>query len=208
MIRPVADLVAFTICLTWASLAAAGPLAEKPPERPPEAKERFFDVTIVQDGRALMAAGGKVKLKKRPFQVVIRMRAKGAVQLNASTDPKLYQAARAGRSVAEVIPLAGTGMAEHDFNPDRDLMLSNAGYHYLHNSGPDSHRFDSVRPDGQGFVCTRSVDKLSGLGAGEGLPVSRFKGEVLYLVLVKSKFDPDKMESTAEQVEPLVLVFE
>lgn len=203
MIRPVANLVAFTIFFAWASLAAAGPLAEKPPET----EAHFFDVTIVQDGKALVAADGKVELKRRPFQVVIRMRAKGAVQLNASTDPKLYRAARSGGSVAAVIPLAGTGMAENDFNPDRDLMLSNTGYHYLHNMGPDSHRFDSVRPDGDGFICTRSVDKFSGLEAGEGLAVSRFKGEVLYLVLVKSKFNPDTMKSVAEQVEPLVLVF-
>ncbi len=206
MLRSTASLVALTICSAWACLAAAGPLAEKPPED--RAKKRFFDVSIVQDGRALLAVDGQVKLKRRPFQVVIRMRNKGAVQLNASTDPRLYRTARAGGSVAAVIPLAGTGMAEHDFNPDRELFLSNQGYHYLHHMGPDSHRFDSVRPDGQGFVCTRSVDKLSGLGAGEGVPISRFKGGVLYLVLVKSRFDPDTMKSVAEQVEPMALVFE
>lgn len=99
-------------------------------------------------------------------------------------------------------------MAEHDFNPDRDLMLTNEGYHYLHNLGPESHRFDQVRPDGSGFVCTRSVDKLSGLAAGEATPVSSFKTEVLYLVLVKSRFEQEKMDSVAEQVEHLALVFQ
>ena len=187
-----------------ACLAAAGPLAEKPAG---PAAEPFFSVTIQQEGRTLPVVDGKVKLARRPFQIVLRMKAKGAVQLNASTDPKLYQAARAGGSVAAVIPLAGTGMAEHDFNPDRDLMLSNSGYHYLHHLGPESHRFDSVRPDGRGFVCTRSVDKLGGLSVEEGTPVARFKGEVLYLVMVKSRFDPDSMLSVAQQVEHLGLVF-
>lgn len=198
-------LSVFVICFVAASPVLAGPLAEKPLET--RSPERFFDVSIVQDGRTLVAVDGQVKLKKRPFQVVIRMRQKGAVQLNASTDPELFQAARSGGSVAAVIPLAGTGMAENDFNPDRDLMLSNSGYHYLHHMGPESHRFDSVRPDGTGFVCTRSVDALRGLEAGEGLPVAKFAGEVLYLVLIKSRFNPDTMNSVAEQVEPLALVF-
>jgi len=192
------------IALSGACLLA-GPLAEKPPEN--QRPDRFFAVFIRQDGQDLPVVKGHVSLHRRPFQVVIRMKSKGAVQLNASTNPKLYQAARRGASVAAVIPLAGTGMAENDFNPDRDLMLTDEGYHYLHHQGPESHRFDQVRPDGNGFVCVRSVDKLSGQQAGEATPVSAFKSEVLYLVLIKSRFDRHKMDSVAEQVEQLALVF-
>lgn len=195
--------LALMVC-TLSTVAFADP----PAERPAPAKLVPFGYSVVQDGAPVAVTGGRAFLQRRPFRLIFSVPDHGTIMLNASQNPKLHNAAQARQPVEKIIPLGGTGMAEAAFNKEKELMLSDGGYHYLYYSGPKDHRYDHVREDGAGIVATRKVEKLYGVKGKESEAIAGFDGKNLFLVMIKIHFDSESLTYTPLQVEALELVFQ
>ncbi len=168
---------------------------------------KYFSVTVEQDGRPVPIDDHTAYIHRRPFTLVFAMRNLDAVMVNASFSPKLYVAARDGKSLGSVLPLEGRGMAEDLFNVRREIFIRDDGYHFWHYYGPKNHRFDSVERVENLWICRRTIERcLVGRGT-RTVDLSKMSQRGIYLVFTKTAWDKTTKKRVEKQTERLRILF-
>lgn len=144
-----------------------------------------FAFGIAQGGRPVAVRGGQVSLRKAPFTIVLRFPHPDGVFINASTNRRLFDAARGGTPVSRILPIR-SGIPEPPGNPQKSIVLTDKGYHYWCMFGQTAHKFEAVAHAKGSWVCRRTVANYAGQGRGGLRPISNFDGEAIYLVFVKT----------------------
>ncbi|MCA9668742.1 MAG: hypothetical protein KC503_24280 [Myxococcales bacterium] len=143
------------------------------------------NLVIRQNGRRLVPdKRGRVTLAAKPFTIVVTVPSGRGVMLNVSANGALFNAARAGRFIGNHPALsAGSGMAEHSFNRDKELFTSDSGSHYLYvDIKRGEHRFSSYAVRGSKIRGFRVVDRIWDVDTKKRTRIKRWRGKQLYLV--------------------------
>ncbi|MGE5528801.1 MAG: hypothetical protein ACM3X6_06635 [Patescibacteria group bacterium] len=166
-----------------------------------------FTVGVEQDGKAARIRDHQVKLRKKPFVLVINLPEPGGVYVHASLDPGCFMNARARKSLAEVTN-PGNVAAESAFNPDKLLYLGGNITQYWYYASEADHRFDTAVRKGEAIVCRRTVANyvIAGAGGATG-GIASLKGRQLHLVFVRTKPGATFGEEIELQREYLKIVF-
>lgn len=147
---------------------------------------RHFSISVEQGGRAVPIKNHQARLKRRPFDLLIRFARPDAVLVNTWTAPETFTAARASEPLGKLRGFRQTGMAEGLLNKDRDLFLSPDSPQYLYFSKAGDHRFNKVTREGQAVLGRRTVKRLFIVPTRKKVRLEQWRGKDLYIVLVKS----------------------
>ena len=137
-----------------------------------EAKEKMpytFEVAFEQDYKIKQAVNNVVKLKAKPFTIVVNFKGKLpkgkeyviAVRADQSGHYcKNWYSVKKGQRRR----LPGTGMAEDSSNPAKELRVfrdTDGAFHFWFlNAERNEHRFHSCKPTQMGFECRREIRTL------------------------------------------------
>ena len=174
---------------------------------PPAPAGNAFTIAIEQDGQPVQVIDHTARLRKKPFVLVFTFRAPDGVLVNASVNPQSYEAARAASPLKEIVGFGSVGLVEGTRNTEQEIILSDTDYHYWFYSTPSINRFDKTSEEGGLIVCHRTVAKIFLSVKQRSLPIERFAGEALYLVLIKADRPNQFVESREYQREYLKLLF-
>ena len=163
------------------------------------ADERFV-VGIVQDGRTVPVVGGRVALRRAPFDVVVRYGARTEVLVNASFSPQLYERAVAREPLDQPFADAARTLAEEE--QPRDVTLDDEGFASWYVKGAE-HSCTQVIVASQSTTCRRRVVELYDAGADRARPLGE---RDVYLVLA-SAHPASRTRNVVEHVEALRLTF-
>ena len=179
-----------------------------------EAKERkdYFSVSIQQDGKIIPIKDHTVRLKKKPFTILLYFPKIDDINIyvNASRSSESYNAARQGKPMEEIPGFHEKfGMAEYRFNRERTLMLSKSAPHYWYYSKDDDHRFDEVYPKDGKWLCRRIAANIMNRDTKRDYKnIENFDGNRLYMVFLKGKYTKDYSNIIENQREYLEIDFE
>jgi hypothetical protein len=152
---------------------------------------RYFSISVEQGGRVVPIKNHQARLKRRPFDLLIRFARPDAVLVNTWTAPETFTAARAGAPLGKLRGFRQTGMAEGLRNKDRDLFLSPDCPQYIYFEKVGDHRFNKVTRQGQAIVGRRTVKQLFVVPTRKKVRLEQWRGKDLYIVLVKSAWLKD-----------------
>ena len=145
----------------FVALAAAMSVTSAAQAAPPVIRTSMF--VVEQDGKVIPAVNGIVALRRAPFTLTVQMGKGMDAQVLVSTEPSAYDVARTDAPLAPVFPF-GHGMAERDFNPSHDLMLTAPNDIAFHQWQVDSqfgpHRFNAVDSRGDSWSGHRIVERV------------------------------------------------
>lgn len=168
---------------------------------------KSFTIAIEQDGQPIQVVDHTARLRKKPFVLVFKFRARDSVLVNASMNPQSYEAARVGAPLKDIAGFGAAGLIEGMNNMEQEVILSDTDYQYWFYDSPSINRFDKTSEDGGSIVCRRTIAKVFLSDKQRSLPIERFTGEALYLVLIKATRPNLYVESREYQREYLKLLF-
>lgn len=168
-------------------------------ETTPSNQTPYFKVAIQQSGKVMPIKDHVVQIKKKPFTLVIVFPSPQGILVNSSFDPESYDAARAGKSFSEIPGFLEFGMAEDQFNTNKDLILTKTAPQYLYYESDDDSRFDQVLHKNNAILAGRMVKFLS-VSDEEGnlkkTPISKAKSNAIYMVFADTRWNDDYTEQT------------
>lgn len=138
----------------------------------------IFELSFVQDGKAVKADGDRVMLKKAPFTVLIRMNRPMGALLNFQPDERFYKMANSGKDFYE----PGYAMAEYDLNPEKNFLITPDTFHYWYYKDSKENRFDAVKRSGGWYECAREIENYGLQGDARNYPITALPHGRLYLV--------------------------
>lgn len=166
-----------------------------------------FTVTIVQDGLPVSPDGETVLLKRKPFKIILFFNGTGSIFVHASTEQLMYMLAQEGKWIGDIPGFAGAGMIEPPGNRDYSLVIENKGYSVWQVADEKDSRFDQVKKNDNGFLCTRTVRFLKDGQEGSLVPVELYKQESLYLVLILVEWNSSFTEKIEKKRRLLKIQF-
>lgn len=146
-----------------------------------------FTITIRQGGEEIPERDGGTELERAPFEIVIRMREKGAVCLHVSTNSDVARALKDTDRLDDISAFElGKGFAERRRNQDEDLLVDADGFHCLYLESAADHRFSTVVEQQDGWTCTRKVSSfcVEQEGRWSQIAMAEFSPDSVYLSFV------------------------
>jgi hypothetical protein len=141
---------------------------------------------IEQDGVVKRPEGGKVRLRRAPFTLLLRLEGERDIDVAASMGSESVEAMRDSDDFDDIPGFHYTGMAEGHANPDRELWVSRNRSHSWFAEEGGHHRFDAAP---EGGVGRRTVSRVRFLdGAGGAFEVADLPHLSLHLCLARGEF--------------------
>lgn len=172
--------------------------------------EKHFAIEIMQDGKEIPIRGHYVKLKKKPFTLIVYLTDKkdSNILVNASFDPGSFENARTGKNINEIAGFEETGMAEESMNKDRTLMISKSAPHYWYYESYKDHRFNGITRMNGELKCRRTVEKIMIRDTTrEYVDIEKINQNEIYFVFMKAKWNKDFTKRTELQRDYLKIMF-
>lgn len=142
-----------------------------------------FDIEIIQDGEYIDAEENVVTLKKAPFTLRVKMYGIEGVLMNTSYTSKMFDLGQTG-DIPDFRFIASKTMAENDFNVNKELVLSESFFNFLHyDDHTKTHHFDSVQVEAGHLIGYKTVENLQNMNDEKSIKVAKVKNE-LYLFFV------------------------
>ena len=148
---------------------------------------KFFTFRILQDSIEVQVKHKTIKLNKKPFVIEVSMSAALGIFVNASFEERSYKISKSKRSFTEIPGFRQTGMAEADFNRNKEIMVSVEAPNYWYYETEKSHRFDEVKTEEGWFVCTRSIEKVYNVDTKKTFKIEEVTGDLYLVFLVKQR---------------------
>jgi hypothetical protein len=175
-----------------------------------EGAGEFFLVGVQQDGRKVPVRNHAVRLKRKPFDLVVLFPAQPGVLVNASASPRLLTMARSGSDLGSQAPLNNT------FRQWRSATLLGSldtwDYWYHYGLSANMTKFDRVRRvtmrDGKSVMaCRKTIRSFQPDDAEAGTAIENLSADALHLVFVHAPAQPGggRVEN---QRDWLTIVFE
>jgi hypothetical protein len=126
--------------------------------------DNLFGLDFSQNGGRMCPQNGIVYLARGEFKLRFFLGEGKTLYVNFSRNPALYEAVVAGGSPDSVLEFGGTGMAEYELNPGREIVLIDRAWHVWPTpEGPDDtyNRFDRITRYANGFLCERTVENVN-----------------------------------------------
>lgn len=118
------------------------------------------------------------------------------ILLSASYEKQTFNAAKKGKHLDKLKGFRPTGMAENNFNPDNEILISDEAPSYWFYSDDEDHRFNEVVKLENGFKCKRTVGKAYDVKTKKSLSLKEINAP-LYLVFISYK----KGENITDRIE-------
>lgn len=188
-----------TLVLVASLAATALPAQVRPASRTVRREDRFV-VGVVQDGRTIPVADGRVALRRAPFDLLVRYGAAPEVLVNASFSPVLYEKALGGEPLD--LPFADAARTVAEEAQPKDVTVDDDGYASWYVKGTE-HSCTQVIVAGQGTTCRRRVVELYDAAQARARPLGE---RDVYLVMASAR-PASRTRNVVEQVEALRITF-
>lgn len=154
------------------------------------AQDEKFSVTVQQFGKEVKAVNAIYELKSDEFTLQFTVENMDAILVGATFDEDVYESAK-GEGDLEVGWFENTGMAEVQFNAEKQILISNDAPSYWYFDSEDDHRFDKhpIQNSSQ-WTATRASNKFDDLLNDKIISVKNFN-ESLYLVFYTKEYGED-----------------
>ena len=144
-----------------------------------------MEVYIIQDGKETKVSSS-ITIKKKEFSFKFVLYNKPYIKVNISDNDYIYNAALNKIDQAYLFPFfTGCSFAENNLNKDKYLILSNDANHYWYYEDKTDNRFDSVKVEGNKFICIRTVKSIYNKEADESVNISKIKNKELYFTILE-----------------------
>lgn len=177
------------------------------PENP-----RFEVLGIEQAGIFTPSTDNAIQIRNSPFSIIIKTFSDDCILINASFKSQSLVAAENGAHISEIDGFSSTGMAEFDFNRNRDIMISNEAPSCWYVKNENDHRCNQIKKTKGGWVCRRDIDNITivpdGLPAQSPFPIDELTEPDMYLVFVSSEWARDFSSRKELQRDWLRISFE
>lgn len=193
--------LALLVPLVIQAQGARRPAAQAlPASRTVVAPAARFVVGVVQDGRTIPVTGGRVTLRRAPFEILVRYGARTEVRVNASYSPALLERAQAGERLDDLFGNGGHAMAEEE--RPIDVTLADDGFMSWYVQGAE-HTCTSVVVQGGTTTCRRRVKQVYDADADATRPL----GERDVFLVFASARPVTRVVSEVEHAEGLRITF-
>ena len=154
------------------------------------AQDQKLSIKVQQFGKEVQAVNNIYELKSDEFTLQFTVEYMGAILVGATFDEDVYRSAK-GEADLEVGWFENTGMAEVQFNADKQILISNDAPSYWYFEDKNDHRFDKD-PTGNSSKWTafRTTSKFDDLLNDKIIHIKDFN-EYLYLVFYNKGYGQD-----------------
>ncbi len=151
------------------------------------AQKEHYAIKIIQDSVHLPDSNHVVLLEKRLFRIQVELQDMDGVYLFAAFKDSIYKL-NERQPIPGFKDLPSMSMAEEQFNPDQELIISDDGWAYwFFDPKVDWHRFDKeIRVSGKQVIAAKSVKQFYLSSSEKILPISEVV-EPLYLFFISAK---------------------
>ena len=155
-----------------------------------DAQKGTFEISIVQDGNTINPAfTGDVVLNKSPFKISVRLTKLEGVYLYAAFKDSIYKISN-NDSIPGFDILPSMVMAENEFNPNQEMIISNEGWVYwYYDPKEESYRFDKgIFKEGDIVTGTKTIRQFYDFASGKEIQVKDV-ADPLYLFFFSAALD-------------------
>ncbi|MGE5598633.1 MAG: hypothetical protein ACM3XS_04575, partial [Bacteroidota bacterium] len=179
------------------------------PAPEPRPEERSFFLSVEQDGRQVPIENRRVRLRKRPFVLVIYLRGLDGLLVNCSSRSTSFTAAAEGRPLREMPWYNGEALLEGYGNGAQEIAVMEDRFHYWFYANAHSHRFDldGLRAAGEWTACRRTISRVRYGARQSAMPIESYPEDILYITMVKSGLPSRFHEVSSYQAEWLEVRF-
>ena len=144
-----------------------------------------MEVYVIQDGKETKVSSS-ITIKKKEFSLKFVLYNKPYIKVNISDKDYIHNAALNKIDQAYLFPFfTGCSFAENNLNKDKNLILSNDSNHCWYYEKKTDNRFDSVKIEGNKFICLRTVKGIYNRAANESVNISKTKNNELYFTVIE-----------------------
>ncbi|HOW80925.1 MAG TPA: hypothetical protein PK573_00060 [Spirochaetota bacterium] len=152
---------------------------------------RHFKIAFEQDGVIRDAENNVVKLRKKPFTVIVSFAESDGLFVSASLKADSYLAAINGEKLEDIAGFSGPGLEEELFNKDETLALSATIPNYWNYTSDSDHRFSEIIVKPDVLLCRRNVSRLNLVDYRKKTDLVDLKETEIYLVFMKIEWNKD-----------------
>ncbi|MCG8571262.1 MAG: hypothetical protein MJB14_14095 [Spirochaetes bacterium] len=175
-------------------------------QKEPQNEEMLFRLMIEQDGVKIPPTNHTFVLKRKPFALKFQLFSTQTIYINFNESSFFYEEAIEKSSVEHVIGFGGTGMAEYEGNPDKEIFLSNGGWHVWMVEDGYNGRFDQVVKEGDIFSATRTVNQLYHVDGGKTIELKDV--DIIYGVYCNVDYDKKEKDYEMTKFDTFKIIFE
>ncbi len=156
---------------------------------------QIIDLKVIQDGERVEINENTVQLRRAPFTLLFTLLQPDGFLIHASIDDTTYAKAEAGYPLSELPGFSNTSISEELFNRESLIYLSSDSPSYWYYTDETDHRFNSVTPSDNGYICRRDINSIIDISTGEKMLIEgQKKNNTLYLVVIKADWNRDYTE--------------
>lgn len=156
-----------------------------------------FSAYVVQDGKRLNINQHIVKVKRKPFDIVVDMPDKEGVFVSIAFNRKTYKAALDNVLWTDLLGFQNTALPELWGNPKGELLVSDFSPYYWYIDSKIFHKFTDYDRINNRYICHRRVEVLYDMDVHKYRPLDKI-GMSLYLTFIK--FKPEGDNARAEEL--------
>jgi len=150
-----------------------------------ETIKKPVEVYIIQDGKETKVSSS-ITIKKKKFSLKFIFYRKPCIAVNISEKDYIYNAALNKIDQAYLFPFfPGCSFAEGIFNKDKHCTLSNDANNYWYYENKTDHRFDSVKIEGDKFICVRTIQNIYNRDTNGSVDISKINNKELYFTILE-----------------------
>ncbi|MCL2155947.1 MAG: hypothetical protein FWH53_09810 [Leptospirales bacterium] len=151
-----------------------------------------MEVYIIQDGKEMKVSSSRDKaslvsnISKKEFSLKFVLYNKPYIKVNVSDNSYIYNAALNNIDQVYLFPFfTGCSFAENNLNKDKDCILSNDANHFWYYENKTDSRFDSVKIEGDKYICIRTIKNIYNRETKEAVNISKIKNKELYFTILE-----------------------
>jgi hypothetical protein len=162
-------------------------------------KPTDIGISFMQNGEVVMPVNGVLTLNKSEFDVVLNSKTGIDVFVNVSKNNTIYTTALQTNPLteSEMFQYRST-IAEHLFNPDKDIFVSDEGTSIWFYEDDEHHKFNNVEVKDNQFVFTRTIQSFNDIDIKEITSINTVNIPI-YLVFVVLKMKDQKVDLEEQQ---------
>ena len=149
-----------------------------------------FSAYIVQDGKRLYTYHQVVKVKRKPFNIVVDMPDKEGVFVSIAFNRKTYKAALDNVIWTDLMGFKNAALPEMWGNPNNELLVSDFSPYYWYIESKVNNKFSSYQRINNRYVCRRRVEVLYDMDVHKYRKLEDI-GMSLYFTFLKFRVEGD-----------------
>jgi len=167
-----------------------------------------INITIVQNNEVIEPENNTYRLRRAPFSIRLTFKQPDGVLIHTSLNDRTYLKAESAYPLNELPGFMNTSIAEELFNMESVIYVSESAPAYWYYTDETDHRFNTVVPGELGYLCIREISNIIDIDSGkEPVPLSRMKGDTLYLVIMKTDWNKDYTERIELNRKVIKIIF-